>query len=150
MRALLCLFPLLLGSCAIPESIETLGETSPPPEFGRPFYVRFFAGTGAWIGGIIGGVASIVVLPITYPLSLLADDGLSENGTSEFLLFPATGGAAVGHALFGAPVDGFDWVFRRAWIDSPDPVTSYEFLPMPGPSIPRGENQPPASGQQGR
>lgn len=150
MRAILCLFPLLLGSCAIPESIETLGETSPPPEFGRPFYVRFFAGTGAWIGGIIGGAASIVILPITYPLSLLADDGLSEKSQAEFMFFPATGCAALGHALFGAPVDGLDWAFRRAWTDSPDPVTKYEFMPMPGPSVPRAEDKPPAGAEQGR
>lgn len=150
MRALLCLFPLLLGSCAIPNSIESYGETCPPPEFGRPGWVRAFAGTGAWIGGIVGGVVSIVILPITYPISLLADDELGESGTSEFLFWPAIGGAALGHAALGCPPDVVDYLFRRAWIDSPDPVTSYEFVPMANPEVPRGESKPAGSGDAGR
>jgi len=149
MRAIFCLLP-LLGSCAIPNVIGTLDDACPPPEFGRPGWVRVCAGTGAWIGGICGGVVSIIALPITYPLSWLADDGLSESSASEFMLFPATGGAALGHALLGAPMDGFDYVFRRVWFDRPDPVTSYEFVPMPGASIPRGESKPPAPADAGR
>ena len=59
--------PLLLiaSGCAIPNTIEALGDRSPPPEFGRPGWVRAFAGVGGWIGGIVGGVVSIGVLPVS-------------------------------------------------------------------------------------
>ena len=150
MRAALCLVPFLFVSCAIPNVIETLGETSPPPEYGRPGWVRACAGTGAWIGGILGGVVSIVVLPITWPLSLLAEDHLGESGSNEFMLWPAVGGAAIGHALLGCPPDVVDYVFRRAWVDAPDPVTSYEFIKLEGPSVPRGEAKAAGSAETGR
>jgi hypothetical protein len=131
-----CLLPLVLGACAIPNAIESLDDRSPPPEFGRPGWVRVSAGAGAWAGGIIGGVASVLLLPITYPISLIAGDGLGEYGASEFMFFPALGCASIGHALLGAPTDTVDWMFRRLWIDSPDPVTSYDFVPLEGPSVP--------------
>lgn len=127
---------LLLGACAIPQAIETLDDRSPPPEFGRPMWVRVPAGAGAWIGGICGGVVAIVLLPITWPISELASDGLGEQGGNELMMWPALAGASLGHGLLGTPVDAVDWVFRRAWTDSPDPVTSYEFVPMPGPALP--------------
>jgi hypothetical protein len=124
---------LLLGACAIPETIEALDDRSPPPEFGRPAWVRVPAGVGAWVGGILGGAVSIVVLPITYPLSLAADDGLGEHGTAEFVLFPAMVCASVGHALLGTPPDVLDYCFRRAWIEPSPPLTTYEFVPLPPP-----------------
>lgn len=130
-------FAALLGSCTISDTVDTLRDHSPPPEFGRPYVVRFCAGVGGWVGGAIGGVLSIVSLPITYPLSLLAGDGLGEHTRDEFLLFPATTLAAVGHCLLGTPADVLDWTFRRAWVASPDPVTSYEFVPMEGPMVPQ-------------
>jgi hypothetical protein len=132
----LLLLGVLLGACAIPQTIDTLGDRSPPPEFGRPTWVRVSAGVGAWTGGIVGGVVSVVLLPVTWPISELAGDGLGEHGGSEFMLFPAIGGAAMGHCLLGAPADGIDWVFRRAWVGSTDPVTSYDFVPMEGPAKP--------------
>lgn len=135
MRGLLRFVPLLLASCTIPNAVESLGDSCPPAEFGRPGWVRVCAGTGAWIGGAVGGVISIVALPITWPLSWLAEDELGERGSSEFLLAPAVGGAALGHAALGAPADVLDWVFRRAWVGGPDPVTSYEFVPMPDPAV---------------
>ena len=120
----------LLGACAIPNTIEALDDRSPPPEFGRPGWVRVPAGVGAWIGGIVGGVASIVVLPITYPLSLIADDGLGEHAASEFMLFPAMVGASIGHAVLGTPLDLVDYTCRRMWCDPSPPLTNYEFVPM--------------------
>ena len=104
--------------------------------------MRVFAGVGAWTGGIVGGVASIVLLPITWPISLLASDGLGEHSSTEFMFFPALGGAAIGHCLLGAPPDLVDYVFRRAWVDSPDPVNSYELVPLDGPTLPRVEPAP--------
>lgn len=130
MRAPLCLLGLLLGSLAGCTTIDRLGDHCPPPDFGRPGWVRTCAGVGAWTGGILGTVASIVLLPVTYPISLLAEDELGAGGRTEFLLFPAVGGAAFGHALLGSPTDAVDYVFRRAWVDAPDPVNSYEIVPV--------------------
>jgi hypothetical protein len=127
---------LLLGACAIPNSIEALSRRAPPPEFGRPAWVRFCAGTGAWIGGIVGGGASIVLLPVTWPISEIADDGLGEHAASEFMLFPALTMAAVGHSLFGVPPDLLDCVFRRLWIEQTDPVNTYELIPLEPAVVP--------------
>ena len=126
----------LLAGCALPDTIESLDDRSPPPEFGRPEWVRASAGVGAWIGGILGGVVSIVALPVTYPLSLLAEDGLGEQAGSDLLLFPALAGASIGHALLGTPPDVLDYVFRRAWNDSSPPITDYSFIPLEGPALP--------------
>ena len=133
----------LLGACAIPNTIEGYDELCPPPEFGRPGWVRVCAGAGAWVGGIVGGVASVVLLPVTYPLSLLAEDGLGEHSSSEFLLFPALGGAAIGHCLLGTPPDVLDYLFRRVWVGSGDITTSYDFVPMPGPVLPGRDDTVP-------
>lgn len=120
----------LLGACAIPETVESLDDRSPPPEFGRPAWVRVPAGVGAWVGGIVGGAVSVVLLPVTWPISKLAGDGLGEHGSSEFLLFPAMVGASMGHALLGTPPDLVDYVFHRAWTEPSPPLTGYEFVPM--------------------
>lgn len=129
---------LLLPGCAIPSTIEALHDRNPPPEFGRPAWVRTAAGIGAWIGGIAGGVVSIVLLPIDYPLSLLAEDGLGEHGSNELLLWPAIGGAALGHALLGVPTDSVDYLLRRVWTGSGTEVeNSYEVIPLPPPTVPR-------------
>ena len=133
----------LLGACAIPETIEALDDRSPPPEFGRPGWVRVSAGIGAWVGGILGGVVSIVALPITYPLSLIADDGLGEHASDEFMLFPAMVGASIGHAVLGTPPDLVDYMFRRVWTDSSPPLTSYEFVPMQSAAPLQSTSPPP-------
>ena len=137
----------LLAACAIPETIESLDDRSPPPEFGRPEWVRTSAGIGAWVGGILGGVVAIVALPITYPISLLAEDGFGEQSSTEFLMFPALAGASVGHALLGTPPDVVDYLFRRAWTDSSPPITDYTFVPLENPKLPQplpAESQAPA------
>ena len=131
-----------LGACSIPNTIDLLGDTQPPPEFGRPAWVRTCAGIGGVVGGVIGGVGSIVLLPITWPISELASEGFGEHAADEFLLFPAIGLAAAGHSLFGLPADVLDYTFRRAWGDQPDPVTSYELVPMPAPGLPTSEAAP--------
>ena len=143
-----CLLALTFTSCTISTTVESLGENSPPPELGRPGWVRVCAGTGAWIGGIVGGLVSIVLLPIDYPIMLLADDGLGERTASDFLLWPAMGGAAFGHALLGCPPDVVDYVFRRAWVGEPDDVPRYDLVPMPGPALPKGDGvaEPAANG----
>jgi hypothetical protein len=137
LRSCLPLCGLLLGACAIPNTIEALDDRNPPPELGRPGWVRTSAGIGAWVGGIVGGVASIVALPITYPLSLLAEDGLGEQASSEFVLWPALGGAALGHALLGIPTDVLDYTLRRVWFCGGTEVeNSYEVVPLAPPTIP--------------
>lgn len=129
----------MLGSCALPTTLEALDDRNPPPEFGRPGWVRVAAGTGAWIGGIAGGVLSIALLPVTWPISKLAGDGLGEQAASEFMLFPALGTAAIGHCLLGVPTDTLDYVFRRVWTGSGEEVeNSYEVVPMPAASVPVG------------
>src|SRR5687767_8804082 len=47
---------LLLSACTLPETVENLERESPPPELGRPGFVRIAARTGAWAGGAVGGV----------------------------------------------------------------------------------------------
>lgn len=131
----------LLGACAIPETIESLDDRSPPPEFGRPRWVRVPAQAGAWIGGIVGGAVSIVLLPVTWPLSRIADDGLGEHASSEFMLFPAMVGASLGHALLGTPPDLVDYFGRRVWGDSSPPITDYEYVPMQQPARPDAAKQ---------
>jgi hypothetical protein len=128
---------LMCTSCTIPNTIEMLGDQSPPPEFGRPGWVRAFAGVGGWAGGIIGGVASIATLPITYPLSLWADEGLGDHSADELILAPAVSMAAVGHAIIGLPADLLDWTFRRAWVEPIDPVTDFTLTPLDGYVVPK-------------
>ena len=55
---------------AIPSTIEQLEDSSPPPEFGRPQWVRATAGFGGWVGGVIGGVGAIALLPIVEGMQL--------------------------------------------------------------------------------
>jgi hypothetical protein len=137
-----------LAGCVIPRTVDRLQERCPPPDFGRPGWVRACAGTGAWIGGIAGGAVSVVLLPVTWPISLLAGDGFGEASREEFLMFPAIGLAATGHFLFGGPPDLIDHVFRRAWFTEPVPENTYELVPMepPGalaPAAPVPETVPP-------
>ncbi len=141
-HAALLLLGLLSGACTIPETIESLDDRSPPPEFGRPMWVRVPAGVGAWLGAIVGGVASLALAPVTVPISLLAKDDLGENGKSELIFFPAMAGASIGHAVLGTPPDIVDYVFRRAWTDSSPPLTHYEFVPMQAAGQP--QSAPPA------
>jgi hypothetical protein len=126
----------LMTSCVIPRAVDRLGDVCPPPEFGRPAWVRTSAGIGGWIGGVFGGVVSIGLLPVTYPISILAKDGLGETAAEEWMFFPALGGAALGHFLFGAPPDAIDYVVRRAWLDEQLPENSYELVPMQPPRVP--------------
>lgn len=134
----------LLAACAIPTTVQRLGEHSPSPELGRPAWVQVCAGAGAWIGGILGGVVSIVALPVSYPISLLADDRLGDQGTDEFLFWPAGALASVGHAFLGGSTDALDWTFRRAWVDAPDPVAEQGFVALPGPVVPIAPANAPA------
>lgn len=141
----------LLHACVVPRAVDRLQDNCPPPEFGRPGWVRACAGTGAWTGALVGGVASIVLLPVTYPLSLLAGGAFTESSTEEFLFAPALGCAAAGHFLLGGVPDVIDHVFRRAWVDEALPASSFELVPVQ-PPMPAGamapESAAPAAGQQ--
>lgn len=139
MKPVLLLPALLLGACAIQTNVENLGNQCPPPELGRPGWVRVCAGVGGWIGGALGGIVAIGLLPIDYPLSLLAGDHLGDATKTDVLLWPLVGGAALGHATFGGPADCVDYVFHRAWVNSPDPVTRYDFVPMQSPDLPKAQ-----------
>lgn len=127
---------LVLPACAATNVVDRYDDLCPPPEFGRPGWVRVFAGVGAWVGAIGGGVVSIVLLPVTYPISLVASDGLGEHSSNEFLFFPALGGAAIGHCLLGTPPDVLDWAFRRVWVGVDDPTGHYDVIPQAGPVVP--------------
>lgn len=135
---------LICTSCVIPNTVEMLGDSSPPPEFGRPGWVRAFAGVGGWVGAIAGGVVSVATLPITYPLSLAADEGLGEHSADELILMPAVGLSAVGHCVLGLPADLAHWMFYRAWVTPIDPVTSYELVPLDPAALPKPA--PPKTG----
>jgi hypothetical protein len=145
-RSSVVLSGLLLGACAIPNTIEALDDRTPPPEFGRPAWVRTCAGVGAWIGGIGGGVVSVVLLPVTWPLSELAGDGLGEQASSEFMLFPAMTCAAFGHAFLGLPADVLDYGFRRVWVEPSPPLTGYDFVPMAPMALPEAPGTAGATG----
>ncbi len=136
---------LLLGACAIPNTVEQLGDSSPPPEFGRPAWVRATAGFGGWVGGVIGGVGAIALLPITWPLSEVCEDELGEQSKEDLMLFPATGLAAVGHAALAAPADLIDWSCRRVWTEQPDPVTRFDATPMDAVELPTPPSAEPTT-----
>ena len=121
----------LCSACTVPSTLETLRDEAPPPELGRPWWVRGPAGFGAWIGAATGAVVSVATLPITYPISLLAEEPLGYS-KQEFLFSPVTSLASGGHFLLGGPFDMLDFMFRRAWVDTPTPY-DYEFTPMKPP-----------------
>lgn len=131
-------FLLLSSACALPTAIESLDDRCPPPEFGRPGWVRGAAKVGAWVGGVPGVVASVVLLPVTWPLSQVADEGLGEMAADEFVLFPALACASVGHSLFALPCDTIDYLGRRAWTE-PTPMPTYDFVPMAPAATPQGK-----------
>lgn len=132
MRALtLGAMAFLCSACTLPSAVETLRDEAPPPELGRPVWVRAPAGFGAWVGGATGAIVSLATLPLTYPLSLLAAEPLGYS-QQEFLFAPVTSFASGGQFLLGAPLDMIDFVFRRAWVDTPTPY-DYEFTPMKPP-----------------
>lgn len=137
-RATLLLAFTVFSACATTDIVGGF-DRSPPPDLGRPGWVRTSAGVGGWVGGLVGGVVSIVLLPVTYPLSLAASDGIGETTSTELMLFPVSIGAGIGHALLGAPTDSVDYVFRRAWVEQDRPANTYELVPM----------DPPGTGTQG-
>ncbi len=110
-----------------------LAEYDPAPDLGRPAWIRATAGFGAWIGGGIGAVASLVVLPVTYPVSLLMDEPLG-YAKNEFRFMPVGWCAGGMHYALGAPLDLMDYVLRRAWLPEEKP-RGYDFTPMPAPKL---------------
>jgi hypothetical protein len=129
----------LCSACTVPYATDTLSSEGPPPELGRPGWVRAFAGVGGWIGAVGGAVVSVATLPVTFPITLLADEPLGYSKT-EFMFAPVTMVASGGHFLFGAPADLVDYTFRRAWVEGvPEP--DYSYTPMPPPPSPTVEEE---------
>jgi hypothetical protein len=125
---------LVFAACGSVAPVSDL-DRYPPPEFGRPGWVRFCAGTGGLIGGIAGAVVSVALLPVSYPLTMAAEDGLGDSSRNELLLWPVSTLSATGHCLLGAPLDGVDYVFRRAWTEEPSPANPFELVPMAPPKV---------------
>lgn len=117
------------GGCSVAETIQRFDLENPAPELGRSDWVRGTAGVGAWVGGVIGGVASLVLLPVTYPIRWIRGEPAAND---QDLLFPVSVGAATGHFVLGAPADLVDFVFYRAWIES----EAVENPGHPGPERP--------------
>ena len=140
-RAFLLLAVVSLTGCSsfskVVHTVDRQDRFGPPNDFARPGYVRYTARTGAWLGGVVGAFGSIATLPLTWPLTLVADEPLGCS-KDELLFWGISAGAGGGHFLFGAPVDSVDWVFRRAWVDAPA-VTGFEFTPADAPLEPRDE-----------
>src|SRR5690606_12310977 len=63
----------LASACVVSETVSTLDRESPPSHLGRPGWVRATARVGAWTGAVVGAVASVALLPVTWPISQLAD-----------------------------------------------------------------------------
>ena len=137
-RRLALLAALGLPGCTLPETVENLQRENPPPELGRPAFVRVAARSGAWIGGVVGGVFSLALLPVTYPVSLLAECPLGYS-RDEFRFAPASMGAAAGHWVVGAPLDVLHWIFYRAWVDQSCEPAGFDFVPMRPPVGPGRE-----------
>ena len=125
---------LLLGLATGGCTVTALDEYCPPPDLGRPGWVRASAGFGGWIGGGLGAVGSLALLPITYPVSLLAEEPLGYS-RDEFRYMPITMCASAGHYLFGAPPDLFHFIFYRAWVEQ-DETPGYGFTPMSKRKLP--------------
>ncbi|MHC4814335.1 MAG: hypothetical protein ACYTGW_21835 [Planctomycetota bacterium] len=123
------LLGLSVGGC----TVSALDKHDPAPHLGRPGWVRVAAGFGGWIGGGVGALASVALLPVTYPVSLLAEEPLGCSQT-EFRFMPVSMAAATGHYVLGAPLDALDFLFRRAWLEE-DKTPGYEFTPMPAPKL---------------
>ncbi len=140
MRATLAVPALLLGLSTGGCTVSALDEYCPPPDLGRPAWVRNTAGFAGWIGGGIGAVVSVVLLPITYPASRIWDEPMGYS-KSEFRWMPITLCASSLHYTFGAPADMFDWMLRRAWIEE-EQTPGYDFTPMPAPKLPDPALQP--------
>lgn len=134
------LFLVSLGSCVAPGEerqtravVTNLATTSPPTDFERPKWVRTSAEIGAAAGGLIGGVLSICILPVTYPISLATEEHQSADARMDFLLFPMVGGASIGHVIVGAPLDSVDLVCRRVWVGDELPKQEYQLVEMKPP-----------------
>lgn len=136
-------------SCSTPDAIADLDEQCPPPEYGRPGWVRASAKVGAFVGAVPGAVLTALCLPVTLPLSWLADEPLGAS-KQEVIFFPLTACASAGHFLLGAPADSAHWVFYRAWTEQPSPV-GYHFVPAAAPKGPGVEylaSRPSGGGQK--
>jgi hypothetical protein len=138
LTALMILLPVLpvASGCTLPETVRALDEENPPPELGRPGFVRAAARVGAVLGGVVGSVAAIALLPLTWPISRLAEAPLGYS-RDEFMWFPVTSGAAAGHWVLGAPLDVLHYVFYRAWTADSGGPPGYDFVPAQPPVRPQ-------------
>ena len=107
--------------CVLQRTVRDMEQTGPNPDHGRPGWIQGVATGGAWIGGAVGGLVSVVLLPITYPIDLLAEEeGEPRSHSDARLWFAMEACAAVGHVGFAWPLDGADYLVRRAWVGAPE------------------------------
>jgi len=135
--------PLLavLAACSLSRTVEVLDRESPPHELGRPVWVTAPATGGAWVGGVFGWAGSVLTLPLTFPVTLLADDPLGYS-KDEFMFWGTSIGAGTGHVVLGVPLDTFDYLFRRAWVAGPEVTIDDEREPIPVAPIEQPTQQP--------
>ena len=128
-----CRFALLLlpvlAACQVGRTVEELETRSPGKGSARPDWIVVPATGAAWITGAAGWLGSIVFLPITYPLSLAAEDPLGVS-REEFLFWGVPACATCGHVIIGTPLDVLDFSFRRAWMLGPEVEIVDERVPI--------------------
>jgi outer membrane biosynthesis protein TonB len=129
------LLGLSAGGCTASKTstVALLDEYDPAPDLGRPGWIRTTAGFSAWVGGAVGFVVSLAVLPVTYPVSLLMDEPLG-YARNEFRFLPVGMCASGMHYALAAPLDAMDFILRRGWL-TPDKTPGYDFTPMPAPTL---------------
>lgn len=108
-RSLAVLLAVSAASCSLPEAVARLEDHAPAPTLGRPGWVQGTARFGAYVGGVVGGVAAIVTFPVMKALTFAAGDALGAD-EQELLFAPVAIGAGAGHVVFGAPFDALSYV----------------------------------------
>jgi hypothetical protein len=107
-------------------------DECPPDYYHRPAVVRGAARTGAVVGEVCGVLAWVPLWPITKGLALTADEpfGYSQR---EWMMFPVTAFASLGHYALGLPAEALYFVCWGAWVDEPGPV-GFDHVPGDGGS----------------
>ncbi|MEZ5987676.1 MAG: hypothetical protein R3F30_00830 [Planctomycetota bacterium] len=113
MTRLLLPLLLLLSSCSvlIEYSDRLVDDAS-----GRTAVVTKPASLGGIIGFVAGVPLDIVALPVTYTIYAVQKDEEEEQlDPLSTLLFPSFVLWRTGVLVIGAPLDGLEWCFYRAW-----------------------------------
>jgi hypothetical protein len=133
-------FAVSTASCSLPETVARLEDHAPAPTLGRPGFVQGVARTGAYVGGVVGGVGALVTYPVLKALTYAAGDALGADG-DDLVFAPVAIGAGAGHFVFGAPFDALSWVFvpSRGAAEGPSFETA---VPPVGPGPAVADEQP--------